>query len=192
MKTTRTSSGHPNKKARGTRPKTEEACGLKKLFIDELKDIYGSEKAQKKAMGSQIKCAITEDLKDLLTEHGDETQKQIARLEKIFSLLGLEPETSKSAAVADLIKEARGFSKAHPVGPLRDAGIIFAAQKMKHHEIATYGTLCSFAQTLGQDEIASLLEDSLNEEKQADETLSQIAESLVNAEAMEPEEQNEK
>lgn len=161
------------------------ATQLGKLFEDELKDIYWAEKALNKALPKMIKKATSEELVEALENHLAETEEHVKRAEEIFSLLGKEPKAKKCEAMAGLIKEAEGIMEDSEEGVMRDAGIISAAQKVEHYEIASYGTLRTFAQTLGLDEAASILESTLEEEKTADSILTDIATSAINLEAAE-------
>jgi ferritin-like metal-binding protein YciE len=163
---------------------TDNTQGLQELFESELKDIYWAEKALTKAIPKMIKNASSEELRAALTDHLSVTEEQVGRLEQVFELLDKKAEAKKCEAMAGLIKEAQEIMDETEEGPVRDAGIISAGQKVEHYEIATYGTLCAFAKTLGHDEAVTLLTQTLNEEKEADETLSEIAEATINAEAM--------
>lgn len=156
---------------------------LAKLFEEELKDIYWAEKALIKAIPKMAEKATSEELVDALENHLAETEEQVTRVEKIFSLIGKEPEAKKCEAMAGLIKEAEELMEESDEGVMRDAAIISAAQKVEHYEIASYGTLLSFATTLGLADVADLLEATLDEEKAADETLTEVAETAVNIEA---------
>lgn len=175
-----------SKKSSDKKEKSESdvAQGLRELFVEELKDIYWAEKALTKAIPKMIKNASSDELVEALTGHLDVTVEQVTRLEEVFSSIGEKPQAKKCEAMDGLIKEAGEIMQNTEKGMVRDAGIILAGQKVEHYEIATYGTLCSFAKTLGEDEAASLLEETLNEEKEADEKLSEIAESFINAEAV--------
>ena len=162
---------------------------LQKLFEEELKDIYWAEKALVKALPKMIKKATSPELVDALESHLTETEEQVRRVEKVFGVIGKEPKTKKCEAMQGLLDEADSIIADSDEGVMRDAGIISAAQKVEHYEIASYGTLRTFAQTLGLDEAVSLLEQTLNEEKAADETLTEVAEATINLEAAEePEE----
>jgi ferritin-like metal-binding protein YciE len=161
------------------------ASGLEKLFVDELKDIYWAEKALVKAIPKMIKKSSSEELTDALENHLAETEEHVNRLEEVFKSINKKAEAKKCEAMAGLIKEAEEIMQETEEGVVRDAGIISAAQKVEHYEIATYGTLRSLAATLGFDKAVSLLEETLDEEKGADEKLTEIAESSVNAEALE-------
>lgn len=180
-----TPSGASKKSSDKTEKKESDvAQGLRELFVEELKDIYWAEKALTKAIPKMIKNASSDELIDALTGHLDETLEQVTRLEEVFSLLDEKPQAKKCDAMEGLMKEADEIMQNTEKGMVRDAGIILAGQKVEHYEIATYGTLCSFAKTMGEDEVASLLEETLNEEKGADEKLSEIAEAFINAEAV--------
>jgi ferritin-like metal-binding protein YciE len=162
---------------------SDVAEGLRELFVDELKDIYWAEKALTEAIPKMIDNATSSDLIAALTKHLGETKNQVTRLESVFSSIGEESETKKCQATAGLIKEAEEIMESTERGVVRDAGIISAAQKVEHYEIATYGTLRTFAQTLGEHEAMTLLQQTLDEEKGADHKLTEIAESHINAEA---------
>lgn len=164
--------------------KSEVAQGLRELFVDELKDIYWAEKALTKAIPKMIKNATSDELIEALSGHLEETLEHVARLEQVFVSVNEKPQAKKCEAMEGLIKEAGEIMQNTEKGMVRDAGIILAGQKVEHYEIATYGTLCTFAKTLGEEDAASLLEETLNEEKQADKMLSEIAESFINAEAV--------
>jgi ferritin-like metal-binding protein YciE len=159
------------------------AQGLRDLFENELKDIYWAEIALTKAIPKMIKNATSEELSSALSDHLSVTKTQVTRLEEVFESIGIKPQAKKCEAMAGLIMEAEEIMQATANGVVRDAGIILAGQKVEHYEIATYGTLRAFARTLGEDKAASLLEDTLDEEKEADENLSKIAESSINVEA---------
>jgi ferritin-like metal-binding protein YciE len=167
--------------------------GLRELFVSELKDIYWAEKALTKALPKMSKKATSEELQNSIEDHLKVTEEQVTRLEQVFEVLNVKPQAKKCEAMAGLIKEAEQIMSETEEGVVRDAGIISAAQKVEHYEIATYGTLCAFAKTLGENEAADLLSQTLDEEKEADETLSQIAETSINVEAadMEAEEEEE-
>jgi len=157
--------------------------GLQKLFEDELKDIYWAEKALTKAIPKMVKNSSSAELSDALQNHLKETEGQVNRLEKVFSLINSKVQGKKCEAMVGLIKEAEGLVSDSPKGYVRDAAIISAAQKVEHYEIASYGTLCAFAKTLGFEKAGDLLMETLEEEKGADAKLSQIGESSVNIHA---------
>lgn len=168
--------------------KSDAAQGLRDLFVDELKDIYWAEKELTKAIPKMIKNVTDENLKEALTGHLEETKKHVTRLEKVFSFIDEKAVVKKCEAMAGLTKEAEGIMEATEKGVVRDAGIILAGQKVEHYEIATYGTLLSFAKILGEDEAAALLEETLDEEKEADKKLSEISDS-INVDAADEQEQ---
>jgi ferritin-like metal-binding protein YciE len=161
---------------------------LEKLFVDSLKDIYWAEKALTKALPKMKKAATTDELRSAIEEHLGQTQEQVSRLEEVFGLFGKKAQAKKCDAMEGLIKEGESVVEETEEGSMtRDAGIIMAAQKVEHYEIATYGTLVQLAKTMGNEEAASILQTTLDEEKQTDEGLTSIAESCINWEAeMEP------
>ena len=187
MRTTSKSS----KTSAGENSSEELSSKLEKLFEESLKDIYWAEKALTKAIPKMIKNASSQDLVDALESHLGETEEHVRRAEEVFRVLGKEPKAKKCDAMEGLIKEAEEIMKESDEGVMRDAGIILAGQKVEHYEIATYGTLRTFAQTLGLDEAVSILEQTLEEEKNADEKLTEVAESAINLEAAHEQEQDE-
>lgn len=180
MKTSSNSSGNDKKKA-----KSSAAKGLHDLFVDELKDIYWAEKAIIKAMPKLIKNTTSDELIEALEKHMTQTEEQIARLEQVFEAIGTKAVAKKCESMEGLIKEAEEIMEETEIGMVRDAAIIASAQKIEHYEIASYGTLCSFAQTLDEMEAYDLLETTLEEEKETDMLLTEIAESSINMKAME-------
>jgi ferritin-like metal-binding protein YciE len=168
-----------------------QSSQLMKLFEDELKDIYWAEKALTKAIPKMIKNATNEDLIEALEKHLSETEGHVKRAEQVFEVLGKKAVAKKCEAMDGLIKEAEEIMKESESGAMCDAGIISAAQKVEHYEIASYGTLRQFAETLGLDEAKELLQATLEEEKAADEKLTEVAISAVNIEAAEKEEMEE-
>ncbi|MCE3278476.1 MAG: hypothetical protein K0S44_667 [Bacteroidetes bacterium] len=162
-----------------------EESKLMKLFEDQLKDIYWAEKALTKALPKMAKKATSEELIAALEDHLKETEAQVEKLEQVFEVIGKKATAKKCDAMAGLVKEAEEIMKESDKGAMRDAGIISAGQKVEHYEIATYGTLRTFANTLGLDDAAALLEEILNEEKAADQKLTEIAESTINIQAVE-------
>jgi ferritin-like metal-binding protein YciE len=177
--------------AKKAKAKPSAAEGLRSLFINSLKDIYWAEKALTKAIPKMIKNATSDELVDALTEHLEITKIHVERVEEVFSTLGEKAAAKKCEAMEGLIKEGEEIVQETEDGIVRDAGIISATQKIEHYEIASYGTLCAFAKTLGEEEVVGLLQETLNEEKEADEKLSAIAESSINAEAVNASEKEE-
>lgn len=173
------------KSAGRVKAKSDAAEGLRELFVDSLKDIYWAEKALTKALPKMAKNTTTEELVAAIEEHTEVTLKQVERLEQVFELIGEKAVAKKCEAMDGLIKEGQEIMESTAEGPVRDAGIIAASQKIEHYEIATYGTLCAFAKTLGEDEAAALLEETLAEEKEADVTLTEAAYKSINFDAAE-------
>lgn len=186
MKTTKKS---PAKKMAGNTGNEIEQSQLMELFEQELKDIYWAEKALTKALPKMAKNASSEELVDAIETHLAETESQIEKVEQVFNILGKKPVAKKCEAMAGLVKEAEEIMKETEKGPQRDAGIISAAQKVEHYEIASYGTLRTFASIMGLTEAAELLEEILEEEKNADMKLTEVAEASINMAAMEEEEE---
>lgn len=154
---------------------------LLELFIDEIKDIYWAEKALTKALPKMQKAATTQQLKDAIATHTEQTTEHVARLEQIFELLGQKAQAKKCEAMAGLTEEGNSVIEDTDKGTAtRDVGIIIASQKIEHYEIATYGSLKTLAATLGKDDIADILAQTLEEEKQTDELLTGIAENDIN------------
>ncbi|MCW3084516.1 MAG: hypothetical protein JWP12_1882 [Bacteroidetes bacterium] len=168
-----------------------ESSQLMKLFEDELKDIYWAEKALTKAIPKMIKNATSQELIEALENHLSETEEHVSRVEQVFESIGKKAVAKKCEATAGLIKEAQEIMEECEEGAMRDAGIISAGQKIEHYEIASYGTLRAFADLLGLDEAVELLEDTLKEEKAADERLTEVATSVINLQAAQLEEAEE-
>ncbi|WP_163397264.1 ferritin-like domain-containing protein [Flavobacterium fluviatile] len=196
MKTTETKKA-PAKKTQGAKTQTtgkavkaksNAAEGLRELFIDSLKDIYWAEKALTKALPKMAKNATSENLITAINEHLTVTQGQVERLEKVFELIGEKAAAKKCDAMEGLIKEGEGIMEETQEGAVRDAGIIAASQKIEHYEIASYGTLAAFALTLAEDEAAALLQQTLEEEKEADTLLTEAAYNTINFDASEEDE----
>lgn len=163
--------------------KSSAADGLRDLFIDELKDIIYAERALVKALPKMAKNASEPKLISAIEEHAKVTEGQVKRLDQIFEILGESNRGKKCDAMEGLIKECESIMEETEAGSVRDAGIISASQKIEHYEIASYGTLAAFARTLGEEEIVSLLEATLAEEKEADTLLTESAYNSINFEA---------
>lgn len=154
------------------------------FFVDELKDIYWAEQHLAKALPKMKKAATSSELAAAFDKHTTETETHIETLVQIFSLLDEKASAKKCDAMAGLLEEANGIIEETDKGTMiRDAGLILAAQKVEHYEIATYGTLRVFAENMGHTEVANLLAQTLENEKATDVTLTEIAESFVNQEA---------
>ncbi len=161
-----------------------ESSMLEELFLDELKDIYWAEKHLLKALPKMEKAATSEELKKSFADHLEVTREQVGRLEHAFEMLDKKAQGKKCEAMDGLTKEAEGIIEDTEKGTMtRDVGLIMAAQKVEHYEIATYGSLAQLAKTLGKNELADLMRQTLEEEKEADELLTSIAENNVNVEA---------
>jgi ferritin-like metal-binding protein YciE len=157
---------------------------LEDYFVDSLKDIYWAEKALTKALPKMSKAATSKDLRKAFDQHLTVTERQLGRLNKVFEKLGKRAQGKKCDAMEGLIKESESIiSETKEDTFTRDAALIMAAQKVEHYEIATYGGLVQLAKTLGKTGIAGILESTLKEEKQTDETLTRIAEGHINVEA---------
>ncbi len=165
-----------------------ESSQLMKLFEDSLKDIYWAEKALTKAIPKMIKNATSEELIEALENHLEETHEQVTRCEDVFKSIDKKATAKKCEAMDGLMKEGEEIMKECEEGPMCDAGIISAGQKIEHYEIASYGTLRQFAETLGLEEAVELLEATLEEEKAADMKLTEVAVSVVNVQASQEEE----
>jgi ferritin-like metal-binding protein YciE len=157
---------------------------LHDLFVHELKDLYSAEKQLLKALPKMAKAANSENLRAGFEEHLAQTEEQVARLEKIFDAHEVSvARVPKCVAMEGLIKEGSKIMEEDAEPAVMDAALIAAAQKVEHYEIAGYGTVLAYARMLDQGEAAKLLETTLNEEKETDERLTELAESEINVEA---------
>jgi ferritin-like metal-binding protein YciE len=190
----------PTKKSSKSSSKSASQSGaakgntqLEKYFQDSLKDIYWAEKHLTKALPKMQKAATTEELKTAIEDHIAQTEEHVTRLEQVFELLEKKPQAKKCEAMEGLTKEADSIVEETEDGSMtRDAAIIMAAQKVEHYEIATYGSLVQLAKVLGMDEAADIFSQTLEEEKETDQGLTEIAENNVNWEAeMEDAEEDE-
>jgi len=157
---------------------------LQELLIEELRDIYHAEGQLLKALPRMAKAAQSERLKEAFERHLEETEQHVERLERAFQTLGEPVKGKKCLAMEGLIAEGKEIMEEHSESSMLDAALICAAQKVEHYEIASYGTVCTWADLLGLDELSDLLKETLDEEKTADESLTEIAESEINAEAV--------
>jgi ferritin-like metal-binding protein YciE len=171
--------------------RTEDSkLALLNFFVDEVKDIYWAEKHLVKALPKMKKAATSPELQDAFETHLQQTQEHVARLEKVFNLLGEKPQAKKCDAMEGLVQEGEGVINDTQAGSAtRDVGLIVSAQKVEHYEIATYGGLAQLAKTLGRDDIKDILGATLLEEKETDELLTGIAENNINYEASEEKEE---
>jgi len=158
---------------------------LSELLQDELKDIYDAEKQLTKALPKLAKKATAEDLKEAFEEHLRQTEEHVERLEQAFEHLGIPAKGKKCKGMQNLIAEGEDMIGDAEEDAVRDAVMIAAAQKVEHYEIAAYGTARTWANMLGQDDVASLLEQTLEEEKETDLKLTELAEGFVNQAAAE-------
>ena len=180
------------KKETGTEPKfttktsAKAEPALQELFMDGIMDIYWAENHLVKNLPKMIDAATSDKLKNAITDHLDQTKTHVSRLEQVFELLGEKVLAKKCDAMEGLAKEGAGIVESTEAGTAtRDVGIILASQKIEHYEIATYGGLTQLAKTLGHDDVAELLYQTLTEEKAADQLLTDVAEGDINYKASE-------
>ncbi len=159
---------------------------LQKLYVEELKDIYSAEKQILQALPKMAKKASNEQLRTAFQEHLEQTRGQVERLDRIFERLGKSPRGKKCKGMEGLIEEGKEVLEEDMEDEVRDAALIAAAQRVEHYEIAAYGTVRTYAELLGEKGDAKLLQQTLDEEGTTDKKLSQLAESTVNLEALEP------
>jgi ferritin-like metal-binding protein YciE len=182
-----------SKKSTGTKKQSsytpeENNSMLQELFLEELRDIYWAEKHLVKALPKMEKAASSEELANAFNEHLAVTQEQVTRLEQVFELLGEKARGKKCEAMEGLVKEAESVIEDTEEGTsTRDVALIIAAQKVEHYEIATYGGLATLAKTMGINQVKELLGQTLEEEKETDELLTQLAENNINASASQEE-----
>lgn len=156
---------------------------LQDLFESELKDIYGAEQQIMEAMPEMIEAASSVELKEKLEHHSKQTEQQIVRLEEVFEMLDMEPEAEKCDGMAGILEDGEKMLKAEGEPHVKDAALVAAAQKVEHYEISTYGTLRTFAHTLGHEKVAEKLQQTLREESETDKLLTKLAEASINREA---------
>jgi ferritin-like metal-binding protein YciE len=161
----------------------KEPKKLDDLFHDTLKDIYFAEKKILSTLPKMAKAAQSEELKAAFEKHHGETEGQIERLEEVFALIEKKPQGKTCAAIVGITEEGAEIMTEYKGTPALDAGLLAAAQAVEHYEISRYGTLRTWAEELGLDEAASLLQETLDEEEATDEALTEIAKSVVNQEA---------
>jgi ferritin-like metal-binding protein YciE len=184
MATTKTAA-KPAAKKTATKTGKIEDTEFHEFFVDELKDIYWAEKHLAKALPKMKKASTSPELAAAFDKHTTETEQHVDTLEQVFELLEEKAVAKKCDAMAGLLEEADGIISDTEKGTLiRDAGLILAAQKVEHYEIATYGTLKVFAQNMGREDIAELLAQTLENEKATDVSLTEIAVGVVNAQAV--------
>lgn len=164
---------------------------LNDLFVEELRDMYHAEKQLARALPKMAKAASSEKLRDAFVTHTEQTKGQIERLQDVFESIGSPARAKRCEAMEGLIEEAQEMLEEDISDQLLDVALIASAQKVEHYEIAGYGTLRTLAQQLGYSEAAALLEQTLNEEKQTDELLNEIALNDVNQKAAQSEEDDD-
>jgi ferritin-like metal-binding protein YciE len=157
---------------------------LEKLYISELRDLYSAENQLLKALPKMAKGASSPELKEAFEKHLEQTKGHVERLEELFGQLDESPKGKTCKAMKGLIEEGSEILNEEGEDSVLDAGLIVAAQKVEHYEIASYGSVRTFANLLGQDEAATLLQSTLDEESETNEVLNQLAESVVNQEAL--------
>ena len=157
--------------------------GLEDLFLNTLKDIYYAEKQILRALPKMAKAAESEELREAFQTHRDETEGQIQRLEQVFEALGKRAQGKTCEAIQGIIEEGKEIMEDFAESDALDAGLIAAGQAVEHYEISRYGTLRTWAQELGLEDAAGLLEENLEEEKKTDKLLTELAEARVNQKA---------
>ena len=163
---------------------------MQELLVQEMQDLYDAEKQLVKALPKMVKAASSEELSQAFGNHLQQTKGHVERIERAFEMLKHKPKAKACAAMKGLISEAQERMEASDDGALADSAMICAAQKVEHYEIAGYGTLKAWAEELGLDDVAALLQETLDEEKEADQKLTDIAGKIVaetSAEAAQPE-----
>ena len=160
-----------------------EFNSLHDLFLEQIQDLYDAEERLTKALAQMADAAHSPELKMAFRDHLRETENQIKRLEQVFQLLGHSPQRETCEAMKGLIAEGQEMISAKGDPDVKDAALIAAAQRVEHYEIAGYGTARTFAQHLGHDQIAHLLQETLDEEGNADKRLTRLAESSINVKA---------
>jgi ferritin-like metal-binding protein YciE len=161
---------------------------LHDLYVDELKDLYNAENQLLKALPRLAKAASAPELKAAFTEHLEVTRKQVERLETIFAGLEVSPKGKKCKAMEGLVEEGKEVIDEEGDPSVKDAALIAAAQRVEHYEMAGYGCVRTFAKLLGYEDAVVLLQETLNEEGDADKKLTELAESVINAEVQVTEE----
>jgi len=157
---------------------------LKELYVNELRDLYNAEGQLVKALPKMAKGASSDELKEAFEKHLEQTKGHVQRLEEVFEEIDETPKGKTCKAMKGLIEEGSEVLKADGEDSVIDAGIIVAAQKVEHYEIASYGTARTFATLLGEDEAADLLQQTLDEEGETNQRLTELAEEIVNPEAI--------
>jgi len=158
--------------------------GMSELLVDFMRDVYYAERQILKALPKMAKATQNEKLKQALVHHREETEGQVERLQRAFEALGQRARAKTCEAINGIIEEGEEVIHEFEQGPVRDAGIVANAQAVEHYEMARYGTIVAWARGCGQDEVVKLMEETLAEEKKADQLLNEIANKEVNQQAM--------
>ena len=182
------SKGNPAAQTRLNRPEAQEAWTmaekkLNDLFLDTLKDIYFAERQILKNLPKMAKAAKSEELKKAFLTHRDQTEQHVERLQEVFEIIGCRPQAKTCEAIKGILEEGEEIMEEYTGSEALDAGLLAAAQAVEHYEMSRYGTLKTWAGQLGLKNAVSLLDETLQEEKQTDALLSSLAESSVNQEA---------
>jgi ferritin-like metal-binding protein YciE len=156
---------------------------LEDLFQDSLKDVYFAEKKILSALPKMAKAAQSEDLKAAIEKHRGETEGHVARLEQVFALIDKKPQGKTCPAILGILEEGSELMKEYKDSSALDAGIVASGQAVEHYEITRYGTLRAWAEELGMEKAVGLLQATLEEEEATDEALTELADSVINAEA---------
>ena len=156
---------------------------LQELLLDEIRDIYHAEKQIIKALPKMVKGATHEDLREAFASHLEETREQVTRLEEVFAAMGEKVRAKPCSGMAGILEEGSALLKEEEKGAVLDAALIASAQRVEHYEITAYGTCAAWTRLLGLDEVVSLLEQTLEEEKAADKKLTSLAEQEINQSA---------
>jgi len=175
-------SGQPRKRT-GQENGENQENDLQKLFVDELADIYNAEQQLTKALPKLAKAAESDVLRQAFEDHLEETTEQLSRLDEVFRALGESPKRKTCKGMQGLIEEGKEVMEEHEGTEAVDAALIACEQKVEHYEIASYGTLCAWAERMGNSEALDLLKENMEEEEATDEKLTQLAESLANERA---------
>jgi ferritin-like metal-binding protein YciE len=166
---------------RGKKESFDEETLLNELFVEELKDIYWAEKHLTKALPKLMRACTSPELASAFENHTAQTEEQVSRVEQVFEMLDMTARAKKCEAMEGLVKEAQQAIEDTPKGSsVRDAALIICGQKVEHYEIAAYGSLVQLAKTIGRTDIADVLAETLAEEKETDELLTELAESGIN------------
>ncbi len=191
--TTSSPTAAPAKKSSSSAVMHDEETLLRELFLDELKDIYWAEKHLTKALPKMRKAATSEELANAFETHTEQTQEQITRLEEVFEMMEEKARAIKCEGMEGLVKEGEKVMEDTPKGTaVRDAGLIISGQKIEHYEIAAYGSLVQLAKTMGRNDVADVLQITLDEEKETDALLTELAVSGININADNEDESDEK